>query len=285
MDISRRGLLKLTARALGVLALPTIYAVGIEPTWLRTVRHDAKIPGLDPSLDGLRIVQLSDFHIGAGVPFDYLTRAVEDAMALEPDVAVVTGDFLHDGKVEGLQRLPALLSRLHAPLGVYGVLGNHDFGSPYGRRSGPDVPAVARLRTALGDGGLRLLHNEATLIAPPRGGRLRLAGYADLWSGAFFPDAIEFGGGIPTVALSHNPDTAPELADRGASLILSGHTHGGQVCVPFLGPPILPVERREYAAGPYDLGATRLYVNRGVGWLSRVRLFVRPEVTLHTLRA
>ena len=87
------------------------------------------------------------------------------------------------------------------------------------------------------------------------------------------------------MALSHNPDTAPSLAHRGAALILSDHTHGGQVSIPFLGPPILPVERREYAAGPYDLGATRLYVNRGIGWLVRVRMFVRPEVTLHILRA
>ncbi len=277
MEISRRRLLKLTARAVGVVALPTIYAIGIEPTWLRTIRHDAKIPGLDPRLDGLRIVQLSDFHIGAGVPFDYLTRALEDAMAFEPDVAVVTGDFLHDGgSPDSLRRLPGLLSRLRAPLGVYGVLGNHDVGSPYGRRTGPDVPSVARLRAALHSGGLRLLHNEATILAPPRGGRLRLAGYADLWSGAFFSDAVELDGGIPTVALSHNPDTAPELADRGAALILSGHTHGGQVRVPFLGPVFLPIERREFAAGPYDLGATRLYVNRGVGWLWRVRMFVRP---------
>jgi len=89
----------------------------------------------------------------------------------------------------------------------------------------------------------------------------------------------------PTVALSHNPDTAPALARAGADLILSGHTHGGQVEIPFLGPPLLPVRRRAYYAGLYRVETARLYVNRGVGWLRRVRLFVRPEITFLTLQA
>ena len=278
--LSRRAFLRIAGATAGTGVLTGAYAFGIEPTWLRTVRHEAPVRGLDPALDGLRIVQLSDLHAGRRVPLDYLREAVDDAMALQPDLVVLTGDFVHrGGDRESIRNVAGLVERLRAPDGVYGVFGNHDHGvyQP-GGRGGDNV----RLRDELGAAGLELLRNKAALL---RGGGLRLAGYEDLWSGAFNPAAIQRLDELPTVALSHNPDTAPSLAHRGAALILSGHTHGGQVSIPVLGPPILPVERREYAAGPYDLGATRLYVNRGIGWLVRVRMFVRPEVTLHILRA
>ena len=116
-------------------------------------------------------------------------------------------------------------------------------------------------------------------------GPLRLVGVGDLWTGPYVPSCLPPPtAGKPTIVLSHNPDTAPELAKRGADLILSGHTHGGQVSIPFLGPPILPVRLRQYAAGHYRLKTSQLYVNRGLGWLRRVRLFVRPEVTILRLK-
>ena len=278
MGLSRRGFLRLACGAGAASLLAGGYVVGIEPTWLRVVRHECRLAGLDARLDGLRLVQLSDLHVGAGVPLDFLREAVDDALALDPDAIVVTGDFVHRGGDEqALRDLADVAGRLHAPLGVYGVLGNHDCGF-YGRGRVESTDSMAQVRGTLAESGMQVLTNQAVTLD----GNLRLVGYGDLWAQEFHPESIALDS--PTVALSHNPDTAPALAEQGADLVLCGHTHGGQVRIPFLGPPILPVERREYSAGPYDVGATRLYVNRGVGWLRRVRLFVRPEVTLHVLR-
>ena len=140
---------------------------------------------------------------------------------------------------------------------------------------------MRRVGRALLGTGWKVLQNRAVTLE--RGGaRLRVVGLGDLWSGFFEPDEVDV---TDAIVLEHNPDAVPRLLHRRPALILCGHTHGGQVAAPFLGPPILPVRHREYAAGLYELGDTPLYVNRGVGWLYRVRLFVRPEVTVLTLRA
>jgi len=262
------------------------YVFGIEPTWLRTVHHEVPMRGLDPRLDGMRIVQLSDLHVGAGVPLDYLREAVDRALALEPDVIVMTGDFVHQGgQARSVREASEIVERLRAPLGLFGVLGNHDNGVYDGReRVVPE--GGGRIVEQLGAAGLAVLQNQAAVVERPGGGAVRIVGYADLWSGGFDPAALPADPSRPTIALSHNPDSALDLAEKtDARLILSGHTHGGQVSIPFMGPPILPVANRQFAAGPYDIDGCRLYVNRGVGWLRRVRLFVRPEVTLHVLRA
>ena len=177
------------------------------------------------------------------------------------------------------------MPRLSAPLGVYAVLGNHDHGVHGQHTRAQRRESASALRDVLGAGGVRELLNESVLISRDGCAPLHLAGFGDLWAGEFDPEAVTAVSTGPTIALTHNPDGAPALAERDMDLILCGHTHGGQVRVPFLGPPILPVRLRQYAAGPYDLDRSRLYVNRGVGWLRRVRLFVRPEVTLHMLRA
>ncbi|MHC4850261.1 MAG: metallophosphoesterase [Planctomycetota bacterium] len=284
--MTRRRFLKV-AGATGIAGVAAgAYAFGVEPTWLRTVRHEVPVHGLDPRLDGLRIVQLSDLHVGAGVPLDYLREAVDRALALEPDAIVVTGDFVHrGGKARAVRDACKIVQRLRAPLGTFGVLGNHDHGV-YNGNGQVAQAGDGRIVEQLGAAGLRVLQNQATVLEPAGGGAVRLVGYADLWSGGFDPVALPSDPSHPTIALSHNPDTAPELASRtDAALVLCGHTHGGQVNIPFMGPPILPVANRQFAAGLYDIGDTRLYVNRGVGWLRRVRLFVRPEVTLHVLRA
>jgi len=284
--ITRRRLLRLAGGGAAAAALGAGYAFGIEPVWLRTVEHDVRLRGLAASFDGYRIVQLSDLHVGAGVPGDYLEGAIERANALSPDLVVVTGDFVHRGGSAALcEQVGRLLAGLRARDGLFAVEGNHDRGV-YGASHTRRADSVASLRAALGSAGVRLLENEAATLERPGGARLPIVGYGDLWAGGFRSEAIDLkSAGGPVVALSHNPDTAEMLATAGASLILSGHTHGGQVSLPFLGPPILPVSDRRFAAGPYDVGGARLYVNRGVGWLRRVRLFVRPEVTLHLLRS
>jgi len=278
--LTRRRILALGAAA--CLGGGAIYTFGIEPVWLRTVELDVRLKGLAPEFDGFTIAQLSDFHVGAGVPLDYLHGAAALANEAQPDLVALTGDYVHrGGDTADTADAAAILKTLEAP--AYAVLGNHD-GAVYSSEGRPDRGAVGRVRNALEKAGVSVLVNERITLR--RGdARLHVAGLGDLWLGAFRPRTVPLREpGAPTIALSHNPDTAKDLAGLGADLILSGHTHGGQVSIPFLGPPILPVRHREFAAGHFDLGGPQLYVNRGVGWLRRVRLFVRPEVTILRLR-
>ena len=276
--ITRRRLL--AAAGAGLLG-GGIYAFGIEPRWLRTWHVEVPVRGLGAGLDGYRIAQMSDFHVGAGVPPAHVADAVARALAFEPDLVALTGDFVHRGAGGGsAEEAARLLAPLRARDGVVAVMGNHDADVYASDGFHADRVSLRRVKGALGDAGIRVLENERISVA--RGGAaMHVVGLGDLWTGLFDRFAAR-PDGAPTVVLSHNPDTAPDLAADGAGLVLSGHTHGGQVSVPFLG--LLTAAVVPLCAETFRLGGTRLYVNRGVGWLRRVRLFVRPEVTLLTLR-
>ena len=153
--------------------------------------------------------------------------------------------------------------------------GNHD----YGRRW--DQPAIAdALGRRLNDCGIQLLRNE---IVDVHG--LQLLGLDDLWANQF--RIVVYDAGKPSIALSHNPDSADDPAWHGyRGWILSGHTHGGQCTTPFGFAPILPIKNRRYSAGAFDLSAGRhLYVNRGLGYVRKVRFNTRPEVTVFRMVA
>jgi len=280
MKLTRRRFLGLIGAG---VAAGGIYSVGIEPAWLRTVRVEVPLAGLPSAFDGYTIAQLSDLHVGSAVPAGFLERAVKEANAAGPDLAVVTGDVVDAGGREGVaEQAAGILERLSAHDGVCAVLGNHDTGA-FHEGMTPDGAGARRLVGLLEDVGLRVLRNETTSVERGRE-RLRLVGCGDLWSGHFDPPRVATGD-APTVVLSHNPDTAPELARRGAGLILSGHTHGGQVRFPLLGPPYVPVRHKEFLAGPYRVGDAHLYVNPGLGYTYRVRFGARPEVTVLVLRS
>ncbi len=280
MKATRRRFLRWCGAGTAAGALTGIYAFGIEPLWLREVVVEVPIEGLDPAFSGFTIAQLSDLHVGAGVPADYLRDAVQRIITRKPDLIALTGDFIHRGGAPGAAA--RVLEGLADVAPALAVLGNHD-----GEVRTPSAHfhsgLAGRVAGALRSVGVTVLENETRTVT--RGGAtLTFAGFGDLWSGRFWPDRVSMAAG-PTVALTHNPDTAPDLARAGASLILAGHTHGGQVAIPFMGPPLLPVRLRQYSAGLYRVGASRLYVNRGVGWLRRVRLFVRPEITYVVLQS
>lgn len=261
------------------------YAVRVEPTWLELNLHEVPIADLHAAFSGLRIVQMSDFHCGHRVSPAYLGEAVELAQAQKPDVVVLTGDFIHKG-FEHVEAVARVLGRLSAPHGVFAVLGNHDFSvrNALGiRRYRHLHQAVA---TALTARGIRVLRNETVTLAEA-GARLHLTGVEDLWSRVCDLEAAFHGlcSMVPRVVLAHNPTTIELLDGRRCDLMLSGHTHGGQVKLPVVGPIGLGPKARRYAAGFFQRDKSILYVNKGVGFGVRLRYRVRPEVAVFVLRA
>ncbi len=260
------------------------YARFFEPFWPAIERLTLDLPGLHDDLVGCSAVQLSDLHVGRDVPAEYLRRQMHAAMSLRPDLILLTGDYVTAGSLRFREDLAALLAILEAPLGVYAVLGNHDCGSysPQRRKVGPGL--ADRVHEVLAETGIVVLRNERAVVA--RGaGRFQLVGVDDLWSGLCDVERAFAGCDerLPTVTLAHNPDTIELLRERPTHWVLCGHTHGGQVRVPFFGPLILPVRDRRYDAGLIQVGDQRLYVNRGIGFLEPVRFNCRPEITLFTL--
>ena len=259
------------------------YATRIEPTWLELNHLPIPVKDLPPAFSGLRIVQMSDFHGGHQVTAAYLNEAVELAQAQEPDAVVLTGDFVHKGFCH-VDQVAEILGKLQAPLGVFAVLGNHDFSV----RNALGIRRHQHLHQAVADAlknqGIRVLHNETQVLT--RGGQhLYLAGVEDLWSRVCDLDKTlaNLSPHIPCVLLAHNPSTVEHLNGHRCDLVLSGHTHGGQVKLPGVGPVALGPKGRRFAAGLYQVNDTTLYVNKGVGFGLRIRFGVRPEVAVLTL--
>jgi len=227
-----------------------------------------------PSADGLVIAQLSDLHLRDWRDLVKLDRALKLVEQAEPDAVVLTGDYVL-GSPEALYRAVPHLKRLHAPLGVYAVLGNHDVWT--------DREIVS---DALRQSGIIVLDNEGRELWHGQTA-LYLAGLDDGWSGT--PDvsaALEANTkGLPVVMLLHEPDLGHEIVQEGGAwLLLAGHSHGGQVRLPGIGALVVPDYARRYQQGLYRVGDGWIYVNRGIGTAElRLRLGCRPEVTVLTL--
>jgi predicted MPP superfamily phosphohydrolase len=279
--LTRRGFLRLATRtALYGGAAGTLgYMWRIEPHWVEVVRRDLPIANLPAALVGRTLVQISDLHVGPVVDADYITRAVRQASALGADILVVTGDFMTSDSGERLDDVARVLENLQpGRLATLAILGNHDYGPTW-----KDARVADQLCRRLPDLGLDVLRNDCRDVEG-----LQVVGLDDLWG----PNWDHYGAlsrldpeGAALV-LCHNPDGVDTPAWAGyRGWILSGHTHGGQCKPPFLPPPLLPVRNRRYTAGEFDLyDGRRLYINRGLGYLKRVRFNVRPEITVFTLQ-
>ncbi|MCI0639453.1 MAG: metallophosphoesterase [Gemmataceae bacterium] len=272
------------ARWLGRSWARLTYATRVEPTWLEVNHLPIPIADLPPAFAGFRIAHLTDFHGGRRVTPGYLAEAVELAHAQEPDVIVLTGDFVHKG-FRHVDPVTQALGKLRAPLGVYAVLGNHD----YSVRSSLGIRRHQHLHRAVADAlayhGIRVLRNEALPLT--RGEhQLYLAGVEDLWSRVCDLERAlgSVPAGAPCVVLAHNPCTVEKLGSRRCDLMLSGHTHGGQVLLPGVGRVALGPKGRRFAAGIYQVAQTALYVNKGIGFGLPIRYGVRPEVAVLTLQ-
>ncbi len=276
--------------AVGVVTMPA-YATVVEPQSIRVRRYEIPIDGLPEALDGLRLVHFSDPHVGPRMPASTVHRAVEAAVRLEPDLVVLTGDYIHDG-MRDIGRAASLVAPLvqAARIGAVGVLGNHDWwgNGPAVRIAMREVGVEMIDNTRVWLGEDRRLHRES-----PAGASLALVGLGDL-SEDMVDHAAAFGGldpQTPRLVLAHQPDTAELPALRSADaprmdLMLSGHTHGGQVRIPFLGTPIVPSHfGQKYAGGLVQGPRCPVLVSRGVGMsLLPIRIGVPPEIGLVTLR-
>jgi predicted MPP superfamily phosphohydrolase len=237
-------------------------------------RLSLPIQNLPPSLEGLRIVQISDLHLYPYIQVDYLRQALTQAAELQPDLMVLTGDYV-TLDADAIFDLAPLLGQLNARHGVYAVLGNHDLWT--NRR------AVA---AGFAQAGLPLLVNQTVPITAGAG-TLFLAGLDDGWSGRPDLDAaledVPFD--APVVLLIHEPDLIDDYAqDPRVALQLSGHSHGGQVRFEGVPPRFLPFLGRKYERGLYQVNDTWLYTNRGLGHTTvPVRINCPPEITEITL--
>jgi predicted MPP superfamily phosphohydrolase len=274
--ISRRSFL--AALALGGAGW-TGYAHFVEPTWLEVGRHDVPtgIPG-----PPVKLLHLSDFHASWCVGLDYIREAIEHGLRLQPDLVCVTGDFITStyADFEGYRRV---LARLSSAVPTFACLGNHDGGE--WARTCRGYATTEKVQTLLRESGIELLHNKSKILQA-RGRKFALTGLGDCFALDAHPQQA-FDAPIPSdavrIVLTHNPDTKAILAPYSWDLMLSGHTHGGQVCLPLIGSPWLPVEDKRFVAGLYRWNNRWLHITKGVGNLGGVRFNCRPEVSLLTI--
>lgn len=272
---SRRKVLRWGAGvAAGALALD---AWGIEPNGLVFERVTLPICDLPAPFEGYRIAFVTDVHYPRRISRGYIRRAIEVGNAFRPDLYLFGGDFVDTHDLAVVPDVAGVFEGPTAPDGVFGVLGNHDW-----LMDGHRVLAEIE-RTS----PVRILMNEHVRLR--RGGEeIALGGIEDLWTRA--PDLGRALAGVPPemprLVLGHNPDTAerPFGAVPRVDLQISGHTHGGEIVLPLLGPPHIPSEFGQKFAQGYVRGALHpVYVSRGITSPRGVRFRCRPEVTGITL--
>jgi uncharacterized protein len=282
--LSRRDFLKLLkvgAIDLGLLAVGgAAWSFLIEPGQVRVENVYLKLPRLTPAFFGMRIAQISDIHMGGWMNAERLEHVVELVTEQKPDILFLTGDFLighefNSGTETNLQELINVLSPLTKTIPSFGILGNHDYWT--------DASAV---REMLRSCDIRELTNSVFTLS--RGNEiLHICGVDDIWEGDVRLDEVigQLTDDSVSLLLAHEPDFADESAATNRfDLQVSGHSHGGQIVFPLIGPPFLPHLGRKYPAGLYQVGNMYQYTNRGVGMARLpVRLNCPPEITIFQL--
>ena len=278
----RQSWKKRTRRALALLIsliiACTIWGFLIEPNRLIVRYETIQIETWPAELNGLRVAVIGDIHTGG--PFiddNKLARIVELTNQQQPDLVVLLGDYMspnswHSHRVEP-DITAAHLQSLHAPLGVFAVLGNHDWW--YNGE---------RVRRALEERGIKVLENDVVEIKW-RANSFWLAGLSDLWTR---PQHIEqtlakIPAGAPTIALTHNPNIFPRLPS-GVPLLLAAHTHGGQINLPLIDTPVVTSSLGKYAAGHVFENGHHMFITTGIGTsILPIRFRVTPEIVVLTM--
>lgn len=237
----------------------------------KLIEYEVKLEGWPKEWSGLTIVQISDLHYGKFFPVEYYEPILQQARKLKPDLFAFTGDLINSKK--DALAMKGLLKGFKAPLGVYAVLGNHDMSA------GPE--ALTRVLT---HEGIRVLDNEV-VYHKRKGKTLAIMGAAELWYGNRDRSAILNSKADAKLFLAHHPDHYFLGKRSGAHLQISGHTHGGQIRFPFLGPLIVPSNQgRKYAQGFYREKNTVLFVTNGIGCYPPIRTLCPPEIVKLVLK-
>ncbi len=264
----------LPVKAFGQLPLVTASARA-EARSLDITRRTLELRQWPPAFDGLSVAFLTDMHCSSLTPPEFLAEVVEETNRLKPDVILLGGDYVTRG-TRYVRPVAEVLARLKAPMGVYSVLGNHD------HFAAPDM-----VRSALRQAGIVDVNNGGQWLTLG-GSRIRIAGIGDLWQdkqdlkaaldGATGEDAV--------ILLSHNPDYAMRLTDPRVRLVLSGHTHGGQIVLPGIGALVTNSSYGDrLVSGLVAFETFQLYVSRGLGTVVvPLRYHCPPELVLLTLR-
>lgn len=284
-QITRRRFLKASACAAGGFAL---YAGELERHWIEVSESDVVIPGLPAAFDGFRVAQISDIHMDEFTEAFFVREVVNHVNSLKPDAVFLTGDFVTSEFASQKFAIGAgwqcagILKELTCRQ-RYAVLGNHDC------QVGAD-----EVSEALADNNIIVLRNYYMPLERS-GARIWLAGLADPLQGspdpeATIPASIRNIPQEPIILLCHAPDYVDDLlampSGQAVSLMLCGHTHGGQVRLPLIGPMILPRMGRKYVEGWFRFGRLQMHVNRGIGTVGvPFRLDCPPEISMLTLRS
>lgn len=273
---SRRNFLRvIAATPLVAISGTAAYASLIEPYNYDISETDIFINNLPQAFEGFRITQITDVHHSRIVPIEEVERVVRLAQKTKPDLFALTGDYTSSYR-RYIEPCAEALGRLSAPEGVWAVLGNHD------HYTDPELTTEALERNHIA-----ILNNANTLIRR-NSEVIQLAGIDDWsWAGANWSRAFyKLDSNTPTVLLSHQPIVLNAKEAQNASLILSGHTHGGQIKLPLIGPPArFATKDMQYAQGLFKRGKTQLYVSSGTGVIGLpIRLGVRPEIAVLRLR-
>jgi predicted MPP superfamily phosphohydrolase len=226
-------------------------------------QYRLELPGLPPGLAGLRIVHLSDIHYSLYLSPAAVVRTVQLANSLRPDLVAITGDFVTTSP-QFIEPVSDALARLRSRFGIYAVLGNHDF------RAGAET-----LTLALRQRGIRVLRNSHEWLETNRG-RIKIVGIDDSRQKPDLAAALGDASSEDfTLLLAHNPLALEDAAQAGVDLVLSGHTHGGQIKLRFA----QPFYERFLPEGFQELGRTRMYISRGIGKvLVPMRIGCPPEI-------
>jgi predicted MPP superfamily phosphohydrolase len=283
-NLTRRDFLKLLWAGMidsFLLAVGGIwYGMLVEPASFKVENIRLQLPRLPQAFSGLRVAQLSDIHMGGWMDRERFQDVADLVVAQKPDILLITGDFLighyyKNSSVQALDDLTAVLSPLAKSIPSFAILGNHDYWT--------NADAV---RQMLSSSGIMDLTNSVFTLKN-NGNRLHFCGVDDVWEGSPRLGLIadQLPDGDAAILLAHEPDFADKSVKTGKfDLQLSGHTHGGQVVLPFLGPPILPHLGRKYPSGLYRVGNMYQYTNRGVGMAKLpIRLNCPPEITIFQL--
>ena len=276
--MNRREFLKVTGLAVGggLVAATSYLAINDESQDPVIDRIPLAIKNLHSALEGFTIVQITDVHLYPMTQPELVKKAVIMANTLNPDLVVLTGDYVWQ-ELDAIDELAPILAGLNAKYGVFSTLGNHDYWL------NADV-----ITAAMESYGLPVLINQGLSIQHGKGA-VYIAGLDDGWSGT--PDLSKTLEGVNSteavVLLCHEPDLADRYSlDGRIDVQLSGHTHGGQIRLPGIGALILPYLGRKYDLGLYRLNDMLLYTNRGLGVISEpVRFNCPPEISQFVLQA